>query len=267
MFSSYSIRKKTCDAPQCFHHCRVDLVVSAQPPGTTRRSALHTGTNSGTTAHPEDPDAATFKRAVAKQATEEQIAQFRLMTKSTEAARKQALDLQHLSSNAAGSEDLTSKASGLQDSVEKALTDTRIFLQSFSDSQEANLKNLAKKLTKSGAAVNKSDKGISQQLEQTNAKLWPTHQDCRESRKSSCRAAIRPTQSRQGNGRPISLNHTPALPRRPQRHSSFPPPFSDIVSAVIPLAADKPCDAKQTWRRDPVPGSGVTFPVKSNRAS
>jgi hypothetical protein len=125
------------------------------------------GTNGGATAQPEDPDAATFKRAVAEQATDGQIAQFRLMTKSTEAARQQALDLQHLSSNADGSEDLTSKTNSLQDSVEKALTDTRIFLQSFSDSQEANLKNLAKKLTKSGAAVNKCDKGISQQLEHT----------------------------------------------------------------------------------------------------
>jgi hypothetical protein len=124
------------------------------------------GTNGGTTAQPEDPDAATFKRAVAEQATDGQIAQFHLMTKSTEAARQQALDLQHLNSNAAGSEDLSSKARGLQDSVEKALTDTRIFLQSFSDSQQANLKNLAKKLTKSGAAVNKSAKGLSQQLEQ-----------------------------------------------------------------------------------------------------
>ncbi len=124
------------------------------------------GTNGGTTAQPEDPDAATFKRAVAEQATEGQIGQFRLMAKSTEAARQQALDLQHLSSNASNSEDLSSKASGLQDSVEKALTDARIFLQSFSDSQEAILKNLVKKLTKSGAAVHKSDKGVSQQLEQ-----------------------------------------------------------------------------------------------------
>jgi len=124
------------------------------------------GTNGGTTAQPEDPDAATFKRAVAEQATDGQIAQFRLMTKSTEAARKQSLDLQHLNSNAAGSEDLSGKANGLQDSVEKALADTRIFLQSFSDSQEANLKNLARKLTKSGAAVNKSAKGLSQQLQQ-----------------------------------------------------------------------------------------------------
>jgi len=124
------------------------------------------GTNGGTTAQPEDPDAATFKRAVAEQATDGQIAQFRLMTKSTEAARQQALDLQHLNSNATASEDLTSKANGLQDSVEKALTYTRIFLQSFSDLQEANLKKLVKKLTKSGVAVNKSDKGISQQLEQ-----------------------------------------------------------------------------------------------------
>lgn len=124
------------------------------------------GTNGGTTAQPEDPDAATFKRAVAEQATDGQIAQFHLMTKSTEAARQQALDLQHLKSNPVSSEDLFSKASGLQDSVEKALTDTRNFLQSFSDSQQANLKNLARKVTKSGAAVNRSAKGLSQQLEQ-----------------------------------------------------------------------------------------------------
>ncbi len=126
-----------------------------------------TGTNSGTSAPPEDPDAATFKRAVAEEATEGQVAQFRLMTKSTEAARKQAVDLQHLNSIASNSDDLTSKAGSLQDAVEKALTDARIFLQSFSDSQEAILKNLVKKLTKSGVAVNKSDKGISQQLDQT----------------------------------------------------------------------------------------------------
>jgi len=124
------------------------------------------GTNGGTTAQPEDPDAATFKRAVAEQATDEQVAQFRLMTKSTEAARQQAQELQHLNSTASNSENLFGKANNLEDSVERALTDTRIFLQSFSDLQEANLKKFAKKLTKSGAAVNKSDKSISQQLEQ-----------------------------------------------------------------------------------------------------
>jgi len=124
------------------------------------------GNNGGTAAQPADPDSATFKRTVAEQATDEQIAQFRLMTRNTEAARQQAQDLQHLSSTSNGSEDLSGRADGLQDSVDKTLTDARTFLQSFSDSQEADLKNLVKKLTKSGGAVNKSAKGISQQLEQ-----------------------------------------------------------------------------------------------------
>lgn len=71
-----------------------------------------------------------------------------------------------MNSNASNSGDLASNANGLQDSVDKALTDTRIFLQSFSDLQETDLKKLVKKLTKSGAVVHKGDKGISQQLEQ-----------------------------------------------------------------------------------------------------
>jgi hypothetical protein len=60
-----------------------------------------------------------------------------------------------------------SKANSLQDAVDKALTDTRNFLRSFSDLQDASLKNLARKLTKAGAAVNKSGKAIAQEAEQT----------------------------------------------------------------------------------------------------
>jgi hypothetical protein len=123
------------------------------------------GTNSGTTSQPEDPDAATFKRAVADQATDEQSGQFHLMITRTEAARQQAHNLQDLGTHGGKSEDLTAQVSALQDSVDRALTDTRIFLQSFSDAQAANLKNLAKKLTKSGAGVNKSAKGLPQPTE------------------------------------------------------------------------------------------------------
>ena len=125
------------------------------------------GTNGGTTAQPEDSDSATFKRAVAEQATDEQIAQFHQMTETTEAARQQAQDLRSSKSNTGTSEDLVSKANSLQDAVDKALTDTRNFLRSFSDLQDASLKNLARKLTKAGAAVNKSGKAIAQEAEQT----------------------------------------------------------------------------------------------------
>jgi hypothetical protein len=88
------------------------------------------------------------------------------MIKSTEAARQQAHDLQHLGSNASDSEGLTSKATGLQDSVEEAQRENRTFRQSLSDSQGAGLKHLTRKLTKSDSAVSKDAKAISKQLEQ-----------------------------------------------------------------------------------------------------
>jgi hypothetical protein len=125
-----------------------------------------TGTSGGTAAPAEDSDVATFKHAIAVQATEEQIGQFRVMIRSTEAARQQAHDLQQLGSNASNAEGLTSKATGLQDSVDEAQRENRTFRQSLSDSQEAGLKNLTKKLTKSDSAVSKDTKAISKQLEQ-----------------------------------------------------------------------------------------------------
>ncbi len=126
------------------------------------------GTSPGSagTTPAEDPDVATFKHAVAEQATDEQIEQFHQMVKSTEAARQQAHNLQVLGSRSGGSENLTSNATTLQNSLERALSDTQNFRRSFTDSQEATLKNQAKKLTKSDTAVNKRAKAIAQQLEQ-----------------------------------------------------------------------------------------------------
>jgi hypothetical protein len=139
------------------------LAVLAQHGG---RHGASTGSGGGTTAPPEDPDTATFKHAVAVQASVEQAGQFRLMITSTEAARQQAHDVQNLGPNASDSVALTRKATALQSSVEEAQEENRAFRQSLSDSQEAGLKNLTKKLTKSNAAVGKGAKAISQQLEQ-----------------------------------------------------------------------------------------------------
>ncbi len=130
-----------------------------------RHGATTGTTNGGTTAPAEDPDMATFKHAMAVQATEGQIGQFHLMIKSTEAARQQAHDLQHLGTSESDSVVLTHKATGLEDSVEEAQSENRAFRRSLLDSQEAGLKNLTKKLTKSDSAVSKSAKAISQQLD------------------------------------------------------------------------------------------------------
>jgi hypothetical protein len=69
-------------------------------------------------------------------------------------------------SNASDSEGLASKATSLQHSVEEAQRENRSFRQALSDPQDAGLKNLTKKLTKSDSAVSKDAKAISSQLEQ-----------------------------------------------------------------------------------------------------
>jgi DNA repair exonuclease SbcCD ATPase subunit len=139
------------------------LAILAQHGG---RHGGSTGTSGGTNAPAQDPDMATFKHAMAVQASQQQIAQFALMIKSTEAARQQAHDLQHLGSDASDSHGLIGKATGLQNSVEAAQNENRAFRRSLSDSQEAGLKTLTKKLTKSDSAVSKGAKAISRQLEQ-----------------------------------------------------------------------------------------------------
>jgi hypothetical protein len=123
--------------------------------------------NHGTAAPPaEDSDTATFTRAIAGQATDEQIVQFSAMTMSTETARQQAKTLGRRASGANNSEELISKAATLQNSVDQALSDTRKFRQSFTDSQAATLKASAKKLAKSDVGVSKSGKNLSHQLEE-----------------------------------------------------------------------------------------------------
>jgi hypothetical protein len=133
--------------------------------GSRHGSASSTNTGAAPT---ENPDAVSLKKTVAEQATDDQIVQFREMRKKTEAARQQAQEVQHSVSTAGETQDLTSKATALQTSAEQALDETQRFRRSFNDSQEATLKNLAKKLMKSEAAATKSVKRLSQVLEQTN---------------------------------------------------------------------------------------------------
>jgi hypothetical protein len=142
------------------------LVVLAALAQHTGRHGASTNTGTGTTTPAEDPDMATFKHAIAVQASEEQVEQFRVMIKSTQTARQQAQDIQNLGSSTTDSVVLTQKATGLQDSVEEVQSQNHAFRRSLSDSQEAGLKSLTKKLTKSDAAVSKDARIISQQLDQ-----------------------------------------------------------------------------------------------------
>lgn len=130
-----------------------------------------TGATTGTSTPAEDPDMATFKHAIAVQATEAQIVQFRRIIQSTEVARQKAHDLQRLDTNASDSIALMHKATGLQDSVEEAQSENRSFRRSLLDSQEAGLKTLTKKLTKADSAVSKAANVISQQVDQGTLNL------------------------------------------------------------------------------------------------
>jgi chromosome segregation ATPase len=137
--------------------------------GVAQQQGRHgSGANRGTASNapPEDSDTATFTRAVADQATEDQVAQFTAMTKSTETAQQQAGAIERLGATADHSEELISKAATLQSSVDQALSDTSKFRQSFSKSQQATFKAPAKKLAKSDAGATKDAKALAHQLEE-----------------------------------------------------------------------------------------------------
>ena len=131
----------------------------------TGRRGSSTGASGGT-ASPEGADVETFKRAIAVQATAEQVTQFRAMAKSTETARQQARDLGRQTEDSGDSVQLTHKATSLQNSVDQVENDYQAFRRSLSDAQEAGLKEFTKKLNKAHAAVTKAAKVMSQQLDQ-----------------------------------------------------------------------------------------------------
>jgi hypothetical protein len=101
-----------------------------------------------------------FNRAIALQATPDQIAQFQQLTKSTEAARNKAQNLiQHTENNAD-----SSLYADLNDAVGETQSNYQRFVGSFSTSQQTGLKPLTKKLGKTDFAVSKQSKALTQEL-------------------------------------------------------------------------------------------------------
>lgn len=107
-------------------------------------------------------DITDFNRAVALQATPEQIAQFKELTKSTEAARKAAqIVIEHADH---AKEPDSSLYAGLSDAVDEAQSSNLQFVRSFSTSQQSGLKVLTKKLSKANSDVSKQSKALAQEL-------------------------------------------------------------------------------------------------------
>jgi len=121
-----------------------------------------------TTPAPSNPttnsDISDFNRAVALQATPDQIAQFRGLKKSTQAARKDAQNLIQLSQNASNSD--SSHYADLNDAIDEARTNSLQFMRSLSASQQSGLKPQTKKLAKADADISKQSKALAHESEQ-----------------------------------------------------------------------------------------------------
>jgi hypothetical protein len=111
-----------------------------------------------------DAGLADFNRALAMQATTDQISHFPQLTKSTEAARKLAQDCSGLSGKADSATEFSRRTAALKEAVEEAQGSNQDFVKSFTKSQKAGLKELTKKLEKADSEVGKLWKDLERQL-------------------------------------------------------------------------------------------------------
>jgi len=148
-------RRAVCIAAICL--C-TSLALPAQ---SGRHGGSHSASQGSSTTPADNPDLANFNRAVAVEATGEQKADFKLLVKYTEAARQQAQSLQKAAPDGA-----VRQAAALQDSLDEVQRQQRDFLRTFSDAQAAGLKKPARKLTQSGAGLEKEARKFSAQLDQ-----------------------------------------------------------------------------------------------------
>jgi hypothetical protein len=105
-----------------------------------------------------------FNRALAVQANSDQVSHFPELTKSTEAARKLALDFHGVSGKADSETEFYKKTAALKGAVEEAQGSNQDFVKSFTKSQKAGLKELTKKLEKADSEVTKQWKDLEKQL-------------------------------------------------------------------------------------------------------
>ena len=153
--------------------CGIVLLMS--PPALLAQHGGHgagAGRPSTGTSNPApNSDMSDFNRAVALQATPDQIARFQQSKKSTDAAKKLAQDLTQANSTQARNTNQPNSSlyAGLSDAVEDAQSNNLQFLRSFSASQQSGLKPLVKKLSKADADVSKQNKALAQELERSES--------------------------------------------------------------------------------------------------
>ena len=111
-------------------------------------------------------DLKDFKRAIALQASPDQVVQFRRLTESIQVARKSAEDFLEVAKDA-GKADLLRSTDHLAVAIDKAQIDNQRFLQTFSDVQKSGLKEITKKLGKANSDVTKRSKALTRDLERS----------------------------------------------------------------------------------------------------
>lgn len=112
---------------------------------------------------PNKDDLKDFNRAVALQATPEQVQKYRELTGIVQAARKDAQDLQRAAANVSDPK-LFQNTDSLTDAVADAQTANQKFVSSFSPAQKSGLKAQTKKLGKTTSEISKQSKSLTRQL-------------------------------------------------------------------------------------------------------
>lgn len=143
--------------------CGMVLLMSPRALLAQRRGGQGGGPGRPSAGVSNTDDLKDFKRAVALQATPDQVIQFQGLTKSTKAARKGAQALLQLAEDAS-KPDLFQSTNPLTSAVEEAQTDNEKFLQSFSVVQKSGLKDVTKRLGKANSDVTKQGKALTRGL-------------------------------------------------------------------------------------------------------
>jgi hypothetical protein len=146
--------------------CGIVLLMNPYVLLAQRRGRHGAGTASAPAGESSADDLKDFKRAVALQASPDQVVQFRRLTESTQVARKSAQDLLKLAENASKT-DLFRSTNPLASALEIAQTDNQNFLQSFSPAQKSGLKEVTKKLGKANSDVTRRNKALTRDLERS----------------------------------------------------------------------------------------------------
>jgi hypothetical protein len=146
--------------------CGIVLLLNPQTLLAQRLGGHRAGTARAPAGVSSTDDLKDFKRAVALQASPDQVVRFRRLTEGTQVARKSAQDLLKLGENASKA-DLSRPTNLLASALEQAQSDNQRFLQSFSVVQRSGLKEVTKKLDKANSDVTKRSKALTRDLERS----------------------------------------------------------------------------------------------------